>query len=103
MRGYGASIAATVAFLAGTFFNSLPDGGWGKLMVDPAARSVGLRVVPDADGDGVVGGSDYALWLNNFGEVRDASAVPESLTLSLLALGGAALIGRRRSPRRDPG
>lgn len=52
----------------------------------------------DFDGDGVVGGSDYALWLNNFGVSQSdfGGSVPEPATMCLLALGGAAMLRRRR-------
>ena len=49
----------------------------------------------DFNGDTVVDGADYTTWADNFlaGGARPA---PEPATLSLLALGGLALIRRRR-------
>ncbi len=48
----------------------------------------------DANGDGVVGLTDLAWLGENYG--YDGSAVPEPMTMSLLALGGVVLIRRRK-------
>ncbi|MBL9164575.1 MAG: PQQ-dependent sugar dehydrogenase [Planctomycetaceae bacterium] len=56
----------------------------------------------DADGDGDVDGADYLAWQQNFGwsalNVGGAAAatVPEPTGLATLALGAAALLGRRK-------
>ncbi len=52
-------------------------------------------ILGDANLDGVVSAGDYASVQANFGNVA-AAAVPEPMTLSLLALSGAALISRKR-------
>jgi hypothetical protein len=54
----------------------------------------------DADGDGDNDDTDYALWQENFAEASPGSggggAVPEPSTISLMLLGMAAMMGRRR-------
>ena len=49
----------------------------------------------DANGDGMVSAGDYASVQANFGNVA-AAPIPEPATLSLLAIGGVAMIRRRR-------
>ena len=59
--------------------------------------SVGINgILGDANGDGVVSAGDYASVQANFGNTAAPVAVPEPATMSLLVLGGLALIRRRR-------
>ena len=51
----------------------------------------------DANGDGVINAVDLALLAENFGSQAGAAAVPEPVTLSLLGVGAAALLRRKRS------
>jgi len=48
----------------------------------------------DFNGDGFVNGADYTIWADNYSGV---GAVPEPMSLALLAAGGAAVLLRRRS------
>ncbi len=52
----------------------------------------------DADGDGTVSADDYASVQGNFGATSGLGGVPipEPVTLSLLAIGGLAMLRRRR-------
>ena len=50
----------------------------------------------DANGDGVINAVDLALLAENFGSQAGAAAVPEPVTLSLLGVGAAALLRRKR-------
>ncbi len=49
----------------------------------------------DANCDGVVSAGDYASVQANFGAVLGSGTVPEPMTMSLLALGGVALLKRK--------
>jgi hypothetical protein len=51
----------------------------------------------DANGDSVVSAGDYASVQANFGNVAPTMTVPEPVTMSLLAIGGLAIIRRRRN------
>ena len=51
----------------------------------------------DFTGDGLADGADYTLWADNY--TGDGSAVPGPAALSLLTVGGLALIRRRRECR----
>jgi len=56
-------------------------------------------LVGDANGDGIVSAGDYACIQANFGNSAPASSAistPEPMTLSLLSLGGLALLKRKR-------
>ena len=55
----------------------------------------GLWSDGDFDGNSVVDMADYAAWFNNYG-YAGTGAVPEPATLSLLALGGLAMLRRRK-------
>ena len=50
----------------------------------------------DFNGDGQVNGADYAIWAANYGGAGGVSLTPEPATLTLLALGAATLLRRRR-------
>ena len=50
----------------------------------------------DFSGDGFVDGADYTIWADNY-DPDGGSAIPEPAALALLALGGLALIRRRRT------
>ena len=50
----------------------------------------------DLNCDGVVNGTDLAILASNIGFAAPTGAVPEPLTLSLLGIGAASLLGRRR-------
>ena len=50
----------------------------------------------DWNDSGEVTDSDYTIWADNYGTGVPGVAVPEPATLSLLALGGLALIHRRK-------
>jgi hypothetical protein len=54
----------------------------------------GRGVEGDMNGDWSVDATDYALWFNNYG-AGGANGVPEPATLALLALGAAAIVRRR--------
>ncbi len=55
----------------------------------------------DFNGDGYVDGADYTLWSDNYTPAHGAgAAVPEPATVSVLALGGIAVIRRRRASAR---
>ena len=56
--------------------------------------SSGREVDGDMNGDGYVDATDYALWFNNYG-AGEANGVPEPATLAMLALGAAAIVRRR--------
>lgn len=59
--------------------------------------SVGIAGIHgDANLDGIVSASDYASIQANFGNVDADPDTPEPATLSLLALGGLAMLRRRR-------
>jgi len=49
----------------------------------------------DFSGDGIVDGSDYVAWSNNY-DVGTPGPVPEPASLLLVALGGLALLCRKR-------
>jgi hypothetical protein len=74
----GAVDAGDLALL-GTNFGAAGSFGWAD---------------GDATGDGVVDAGDLALLGSNFGTV--VHPVPEPVTMSLLAIGGAALLRRRK-------
>ncbi len=74
----GAVDAGDLALL-GTNFGAAGSFGWAD---------------GDANGDGVVDAGDLALLGSNFGTV--VHPVPEPVTMSLLAIGGAALLRRRK-------
>jgi PEP-CTERM motif-containing protein/dockerin type I repeat protein len=48
----------------------------------------------DANGDGEVSDADYTIWADNYGAT--SAAVPEPTTMALVALGGLAMIRRKR-------
>jgi len=48
----------------------------------------------DFTGDGLIDQADYTIWYNNYGST--GGSVPEPATLSLLALGGLAMLKRRK-------
>ena len=50
----------------------------------------------NANCDEFVNGTDLAILAANFGYIAPAGAVPEPITMSLLAIGGGALLKRRR-------
>jgi hypothetical protein len=59
--------------------------------------STGEAGIPgDANGDGVVSAGDYASVQANFGNTSAPLAVPEPATMTLIAIGGLALIRRRK-------
>ncbi len=74
----GAVDAGDLALL-GTNFGAAGSFGWAD---------------GDANGDGVVDAGDLALLGSNFGTV--VHPVPEPVTMSLLAIGGAALLRRKK-------
>ena len=55
-------------------------------------------ILGDADGDGVISANDYASVQSNFGATAGMGGmpVPEPATLSLLVIGGLAMLRRRR-------
>ncbi len=53
-------------------------------------------ILGDANGDGVVSAGDYASVQANFGNTAGGAVVPEPTTLTLLGLGIAAMIRRRK-------
>ncbi len=57
----------------------------------------GGGLVGDANGDGVVSAGDYAAVQANFGNTSTLGVVPEPVTMSLLAIGGIALLRRKRT------
>jgi hypothetical protein len=63
-------------------------------------NNVGVSVTPwtngDFNGDGAVDATDYALWFNNVGAGVSAGPVPEPATMTLLVLGGLAILRRRK-------
>ncbi|MFB3894249.1 MAG: PEP-CTERM sorting domain-containing protein [Phycisphaerae bacterium] len=50
----------------------------------------------DFNGDGITDMTDYITWFNYFGQVGEAQSVPEPATMALVALGGLAVLLRRR-------
>ena len=59
--------------------------------------NVGIGIEGDANGDGVVSAGDYASVQANFGNVAPTvQATPEPATMSLLVLGGLAMLKRRK-------
>jgi hypothetical protein len=52
--------------------------------------------VGDANGDGVISAADYASVQANFGNAAAVEAIPEPVTMGLLAIGGLAMLRRRR-------
>ncbi|MFB3893787.1 MAG: PQQ-binding-like beta-propeller repeat protein [Phycisphaerae bacterium] len=50
----------------------------------------------DFNADGIVDMTDYIAWFDNFGQGGGSPGVPEPAGLALLALGGLAMLGRRR-------
>ena len=50
----------------------------------------------DFNGDGSVDATDYALWFNNYGAGTSGGPVPEPATMTLLVLGGLAMLRRRK-------
>ncbi len=50
----------------------------------------------DANGDGVVSAADYSSVQANFGAAAGAEAIPEPATMGLLAIGGTAMLKRKR-------
>ncbi len=50
----------------------------------------------DWNQDGQITDADYTIWADNYGYGVPGVAVPEPATLSLLAIGGLAVLRRRR-------
>jgi hypothetical protein len=67
-------------------------GAWQAPVVNPPF------LMGDANGDGVVSAGDYAAVQANFGAVAptQGAATPEPATMSLLVIGGIALLRRKR-------
>ena len=61
----------------------------------------------DVTGDNIVDQADYTVWYNHYGQT--GSNVPEPMTMALLAIGGVAMLRRRKGSslsfegRTDPG
>ena len=93
-------MVATATFVAGDVnFDGVVNG----LDISQVASNwlqTGSSIRGDANGDGVVNGLDISQiasnWLQGGGAARAATAVPESSTIVLAALGGAALLACRR-------
>ena len=67
------------------------------IVLDWWGKNVAPGVQPDPSGDGFVGQADLDIVLQDWGHgTLSASPVPEPGTIALLALGGAAVIRRRR-------
>ncbi len=65
------------------------NGGYGTPMAD--------WIDGDANGDGIVNGQDFLIWNANYGDTSSAPrSTPEPASLVLLALGGMAILRRRR-------
>ena len=56
----------------------------------------GAWATGDFNGDGSVDATDYADWFNNYGAGTSGGPVPEPATMTLLVLGGLAMLRRRK-------
>ena len=54
----------------------------------------------DFNCDGYIDGADYTAWADNYGNCGSGNAIPEPAALTLLALGGPALLRGKRRPSR---
>ena len=98
---------SAVGFLAGSAGLILDGDANGDGLVDQTDYALwfnsygasGPGVPGDMNYDGWVDATDYALWFNNYG-AGGANGVPEPATLTLLAIGAAAIV-RRRSEKHE--
>ena len=96
LTGYTVLTVLEVVLLAGDANRDGMVSAGDYASVQANFGNTGIAGIPgDANGDGIVSAGDYASVQANFGNVASAS-IPEPATLSLLALGGVAMVGRKR-------
>jgi T5SS/PEP-CTERM-associated repeat protein len=85
----------TGTFLGDSNTDGIVDGTDLSILSGSFGTSTGFAG-GDANGDGTVNGTDLSILSSTFGSVA-TMAVPEPVTMSLLAIGGLVLLQRRRS------